>query len=399
MRNPTSQPADQFPPTSEPDSAAVLLVAAGAGRRFGGALPKQFQPLLGQPVLRHSLAAFAAQPRIGPIFLVVHADYFDVAREAAQGFEVRLVQGGDSRQESVRRGLEAMSQENYDTVLIHDGVRPLVSGRLIADVQALSGTGVAALPALRVVDTLKRIDRGGCRTENREDLFRAQTPQGFPFAAILAAHRRFADHAVTDDIALAELAGLTVGMVDGEEDNLKITTPEDLHRAERILLSRLGDVRTGTGFDVHRFDASRDLWLGGVKLPEKPGLAGHSDADVALHAITDAVLGCLADGDIGVHFSPQDPRWRGAASSQFLHDACARVRQRGGVIAHIDLTLIGERPRIGPHRQAIRESIAGIAGLPVDRISVKATTTERLGFTGREEGMAAQATVTVRLPA
>jgi len=378
---------------------AALVVAAGSGQRFGGALPKQFQPLLGRPVLRHTLAAFADHPGVSRIFTVVHPDFETVARQAAQGLEATFVRGGDSRQESVRLGLEAMSEENPDIVLIHDGVRPLVSGRLIAAVRTLSGTGVAALPALRVVDTLKRIDRLGCRTENREDLYRAQTPQGFPYAAILAAHRRFADREVTDDIALAELAGLPVEVVDGDEDNLKITEPEDLRRAERILLSRLADIRTGTGFDVHRFDTTRDLWLGGVKLPEGPGLAGHSDADVALHAITDAVLGCLADGDIGMHFSPRDPRWRGAASSLFLQDARDRVHARGGVVAHVDLTLIGERPRIGPYRQAIRDSIANIMGLPVDRVSVKATTTERLGFIGREEGMAAQAVVTVRLPA
>jgi 2-C-methyl-D-erythritol 4-phosphate cytidylyltransferase/2-C-methyl-D-erythritol 2,4-cyclodiphosphate synthase len=306
--------------------------------------------------------------------------------------------GGATRQQSVRNGLEALAGSAPRNVLIHDGARPLVSSAMIERViRALDGTEAAA-PILGVSDTLRRKTAEGYEILPRDDLFRAQTPQGFRFAAILDAHRKFAHETFTDDIALAERAGLSFAAVAGEEMNLKLTTSEDFVLAERLAFSALPDVRTGTGYDVHRFTAGDHVFLCGVKLPHEFALEGHSDADAGLHALTDAILGALASGDIGSHFPPTDERWRGAASHIFLAHAASLVRERGGVVAHVDVTLICERPKVAPYREAMRVRVAEILGIDLGRVAVKATTTEGLGFTGRREGIAAQAVATIRLP-
>jgi 2-C-methyl-D-erythritol 4-phosphate cytidylyltransferase / 2-C-methyl-D-erythritol 2,4-cyclodiphosphate synthase len=283
-------------------------------------------------------------------------------------------------------------------VLIHDGARPLVSAGLIARVAGALENADAVAPLLEVTDTLRRKTAAGYAILPRDDLLRAQTPQGFAFAAILDAHRRFAGESVTDDFALAERAGLSLAQVAGEEINIKLTTAKDFALAERLAGSVPSDIRTGTGFDVHRFGSGDFVWLCGVKVPHDFGLEGHSDADCGLHALTDAILGALASADIGTHFPPTDERWRGAPSDLFLSHAASLVRDLGGVISHVDVTLICERPKIAPHREAMRARIGEILGLDPARVSVKATTTEGLGFTGRREGMAAQAVATIRLP-
>jgi 2-C-methyl-D-erythritol 4-phosphate cytidylyltransferase/2-C-methyl-D-erythritol 2,4-cyclodiphosphate synthase len=282
--------------------------------------------------------------------------------------------------------------------LIHDGARPLVSNALIARVAQGLDDADAVAPLIGVADTLRRKTAEGYAVQPREDLFRAQTPQGFRFAGILAAHREFAGEAVTDDFALAERAGLRLASVAGEEINLKLTTHEDFALAEILAASALPDVRTGTGFDVHRFGSGEFVWLCGVKVPHDFGLEGHSDADPGLHALTDAILGAICSADIGAHFPPTEERWRGAASHLFLAHAASLVRSQGGVISHVDVTLICERPKIATHRDSMRARIAEILGIDIARVSVKATTTEGLGFTGRNEGIAAQAVATIRLP-
>lgn len=377
---------------------AVLIVAAGKGVRAGGAVPKQYAPLLGKPILARTVDAFAAlgadiQVMIGP-------GQDDLYRAAMADVDIRLpLPGGATRQDTVRTGLEALAETAPDFVLIHDAARPLVSARVIGDVvAALEGGAAAAVPLLAVADTLRKQENGRWVTVPRDGLMRAQTPQGFCFADILAAHRRFAGTEVTDDMALAELAGMPIAVVDGDEINIKVTQPEDFAVAEMHLAGRLADVRTGTGYDVHKFCEGDHVWLGGLSIAHTHGLEGHSDADVALHALTDAVLGAIGDGDIGSHFPPSDPQWKGAASWQFLDYAAGLVRARGGIIAHCDVTVICERPKVGPHREAIRAKIADILHIEIDRVSVKATTTEGLGFTGRREGIAAQAVATVRLP-
>jgi 2-C-methyl-D-erythritol 4-phosphate cytidylyltransferase/2-C-methyl-D-erythritol 2,4-cyclodiphosphate synthase len=297
----------------------------------------------------------------------------------------------------VRLGLAALAQDAPDYVLIHDAARPLVSSKVIgAVVAALESGADGALPVVAVSDTLRRLDADGCWTlVPRENLYRAQTPQGFVYAKIAAAHRDHASRDVTDDVALAELAGLKVQMVEGEEKNIKVTRKEDFALAEKLLGA--GDVRTATGYDVHKFMEGDHIWLCGLKIAHSHGLEGHSDADVGLHAITDALLGCIGEGDIGQHFPPTDERWKGAASWKFLDHARGLVAAKGGIINHVDVTIICERPKVGPHRQAMREKIAEILQIDVTRVSVKATTTEGLGFTGRREGIAAQAMATVKL--
>lgn len=397
------QPADE---DSRRVRTIALIVAAGRGERAGGGLPKQYRPLAGVPVLRRSLAAFAGHPRVDGVRVVIadgHRAHYDAA---VAGLDLLPpVLGGTERQESVRLGLESLAASSPDAVLIHDAARPLVPAAVIDRVlDALEGAP-AALPVLPVVDTLKRGTDGlATETVPRAGLWRAQTPQGFRFREILAAHRRAAGGPpATDDAAIAERAGLPVALVDGDEAAAKLTTGDDLARAEAILAARPDgrrlETRVGTGFDVHRIGPGDVMMLGGVAVPSHGGLIGHSDADVALHALTDAILGALADGDIGAHFPPSDPQWRGAASDRFLADAVRRVRARGGRILHLDLTIICERPKIGPHREAIRARVAAICGVAVGRVSVKATTTERLGFTGRQEGVAAQAAATLELPA
>lgn len=384
---------------NDPPRVAALIVAAGRGVRAGGGLPKQYRPVGGRPVLAWSAAAFARHPRVAEVRVAIHPD--DRALYDAAGAGLNLgapVHGGATRQDSVRLGLEALATEAPDIVLIHDAARAFVSAALIGRVVDAIAPGAGAIPALPVTDTLKR---GGDLVEAtvpRDGLWRAQTPQGFPFAPILAAHRQAQGRALTDDAAVAEAAGLPVAIVAGAEENVKLTAPEDFARAAPPAPAVL-EPRTGTGFDVHRFEPGDHVWLCGVKVAHEVGLKGHSDADVGLHALTDAILGALANGDIGTHFPPSDPQWRGAPSDKFLAHAAGLVARAGGRIAHADVTLICERPKIGPHKSAMRARIADILGLDPTRVSVKATTTEGLGFTGRREGIAAQAAATLLLPA
>jgi 2-C-methyl-D-erythritol 4-phosphate cytidylyltransferase/2-C-methyl-D-erythritol 2,4-cyclodiphosphate synthase len=376
----------------------ALVVAAGRGHRFGGDVPKQYRALAGRPVVRHALAALTAHPQIDAVRPVYHPDDAALFAAAADGLTVMdPVNGGATRQESVLFGLESLDGAAPEMVLIHDAARPFVDAAMVSrTLTALEGAP-GAVPAMPVRDTLKRAEAGHVvETVDRQGLWRAQTPQGFRFAEILAAHRRLAGEQLTDDAAVAERAGLAVAVVDGSEDNLKITTEDDLKRAERMIGGG-GTVRTGFGFDVHRFGPGDGVRLCGVTVPFDQALAGHSDADVALHALTDALLGAIGAGDIGDHFPPTDDRWRGAASDIFLRHAAALVAAAGGVINNVDLTIVCERPRIGPHRTAMVDSLADILRLSADRIGVKATTTEGLGFTGRQEGIAAQAVATVHL--
>lgn len=386
-------------PTDDARVAAVI-VAGGRGVRAGGGLPKQYRHLAGQPVLRHTVAAFAGHGRVDSVQVVIHPDDRALYEQAVAGLDVRTpVFGGDTRQASVLAGLEALADAAPTVVLIHDAARAFVSAAVIDGViDAVLATGDGAIPALPVTDTLKRGGDVVEATVDRAGLNRAQTPQGFPYSTILAAHQRAREEALTDDAAVAEAAGLAVRLVAGEEDNVKLTTAEDFARAEARLSGALDDVRTGTGFDVHRFEPGDHVWLCGVRVPHSEGLKGHSDADVGLHAITDAILGALGAGDIGDHFPPTDARWKDAASDRFLAHAGELVAQRGGTVAHVDVTLICERPRLGPHKPAMVARVADILGLDASRVSVKATTTEKLGFTGRGEGIAAQAVATLRLP-
>ncbi|MBL8700214.1 MAG: bifunctional 2-C-methyl-D-erythritol 4-phosphate cytidylyltransferase/2-C-methyl-D-erythritol 2,4-cyclodiphosphate synthase [Alphaproteobacteria bacterium] len=376
---------------------AAVIVAAGRGARFGGAVPKQYQRLAGRPVLRWSLEAYSRHPRVRSVQVVIDPADTALFATAAQGLALRPpVAGGSTRQESVRRALEALASDPPHLVLIHDGARPLVAATTIDAVIDALARHQAALPALAVSDTLKRSDDGTrvAGTIPRAGLWRAQTPQGFDFATILAAHRRFAGEEMTDDAALAERAGHAVALVAGHEDNVKITTPDDLARAERVLAA-IPDIRTGTGFDVHRFSAGDHVVLCGVRIAHDRGLEGHSDADVGLHALTDALLGAIGAGDIGEHFPPSDARWRGADSAAFLAHALDLVRARGARVLNVDVTLICERPKVAPHRAAMRDRLAAILSIEPDRCSVKATTTEGLGFAGRREGIAAQAVATI----
>jgi 2-C-methyl-D-erythritol 4-phosphate cytidylyltransferase/2-C-methyl-D-erythritol 2,4-cyclodiphosphate synthase len=385
-------------------SVAAVVVAAGRGLRAGGDMPKQYRQLAGEPVIRTSLRLFADHPEVALVQAVIHPD--DGARFGAAAGGLKLlapVFGGATRQASVRAGLEALAPLHPDLVLIHDAARPYASSALVSrGIAAAASTG-AAVPVMPVADTVKSVDAAGLieATLDRAKLRTVQTPQVFAFAPVLEAHLRAAASGLadfTDDAALAEWAGLKVAVFAGEAGNLKLTTPEDVARAQRDQAVALADTRTGSGFDVHAFAPGDHVMLGGVKIPHERGVTGHSDADVALHALTDALLGVLAEGDIGSHFPPSDPQWRGASSDRFLAFAVERVRARGGRIAHLDLTIVCEAPRVGPHRDAMRARIAAIAGIEIDRVAVKATTSERLGFTGRGEGIAAMATATVRLP-
>lgn len=370
-------------------SIAVIIVAAGRGTRAGGDLPKQWQDLAGNPVISQTLAAFSGYRRI----LVIHPE--DHARAQSLGTDVQIVEGGASRDASVRAALEALAGSDVTRVLIHDGARPLVSGAVINRVlRALDGHCGAA-PALAVSDALWTGAAGLVTgTRDRSGLYRAQTPQGFRFPDILQAHRAHPGGAA-DDVEVARAAGLDVAIVQGDEDNIKLTYPGDFARAQAILKGRDLDVRLGNGYDVHAFTGGDHVWLCGVKVAHDKALLGHSDADVGMHALTDAIYGALAEGDIGQHFPPSDPQWKGAASHIFLAHAAERVAARGFVISNCDVTLVCERPKIGPHAVAMRQALAAILGLEVDRVSVKATTSERLGFTGREEGIAALATATL----
>jgi len=381
-------------------SVYALVVAAGRGSRFGGPLPKQYLPLAGANILRHAVAGFAEHPRIVGVLVAIRPEDKVLFEKSVD--ELRMVSsvaGGAVRQDSVRLGLEALAAYRPQRVLIHDGARPFPDQQLIDRVIDGLDRAPAAIPCLPLRDTIKRAESGTIReTVDRSALWRAQTPQGFHFATILDAHRAAIGRDLTDDAAVAEAAGIVPLIVEGSEDNLKVTTPDDLVAAERLVAARHGDVRVGQGFDVHPFGPGDHLWICGVRIPHDMGLVGHSDADVGLHALTDAVFGAIGAGDIGMHFPPEDPRWRGAASERFLSHAADLVRTQGGVVAAVDVTLVCERPKIAPHRAAMVERIAAILGIAAGRVSVKATTTEKLGFTGRAEGIAAQAVATVRLP-
>ncbi|HFQ15118.1 MAG TPA: bifunctional 2-C-methyl-D-erythritol 4-phosphate cytidylyltransferase/2-C-methyl-D-erythritol 2,4-cyclodiphosphate synthase [Rhodobacteraceae bacterium] len=381
----------------------ALVVAAGRGRRAGGDVAKQYARIGGQPVLRHPLRALSGAAVIDAVLTVIHADDNDLYAACASGIDKLLapVAGGATRQESVRRGLEALARINPEKVLIHDGARPFIDEALINRVAGALDRHDGALAALPVTDTLKEV-RGDIvtGTRDRANLWRAQTPQGFIFARILAAHRRAARRGredFTDDAAVAEWAGMETTVVEGSANNGKITLAEDLAMADEKL-TRAAEYRTGSGFDVHRFCQGSQVTLCGVKISHDMALLGHSDADVALHALTDALLGAVAAGDIGTHFPPSDPQWAGVSSDRFAAHAAALVREKGGRIINADITIICEAPRIGPHRPAMRAATARILGIEPDRISIKATTAEGLGFTGRREGIAAQAAVSVQLP-
>jgi 2-C-methyl-D-erythritol 4-phosphate cytidylyltransferase/2-C-methyl-D-erythritol 2,4-cyclodiphosphate synthase len=382
---------------------AAIIVAAGRGSRAGGDVPKAYRPLGGQPMIRFSLNAFSTDPHISIVQPVIHADDRVLFDAAAGGLDLLPpVFGGGTRQASVRAGLEALLVHRPEIVLVHDAARPFASAGLIGRAVAAAKV-TAAVPGIALSDTVKAVEAHErvAQTLDRAALRAIQTPQGFNFDALLAAHRRAAAAGredFSDDAALMEWAGHPVTVFAGEADNVKLTVPEDFARAERLGLGMLPDVRMGTGYDVHAFGDGDHVMLGGVKIPHARGLSGHSDADAPLHALVDAILGALAEGDIGVHFPPSDPQWRGAASEKFLRFAVERVQARGGMIAHLDVTVICEAPRIGPHRDIIRARIAAIAGLSLDRVAVKATTSEKLGFIGRGEGIAALATATVRLP-
>ena len=374
------------------DHTVAIIVAAGRGTRAGGDLPKQWQMLNGQPVLAHTLAAFAGLPRV----LVIHPD--DRARAEAIAGDAQIVEGGATRDASVMNALLALEGRGVAHVLIHDGARPLVSAAVIDRVRGALEASPAAAPALAVTDALWTGTQGLVSgTRDRTGLYRAQTPQGFHYDAILAAHRAHPGGAA-DDVEVARAAGLAVTIVEGDENNLKLTFPGDFDRAAAIMKGRGMDLRLGNGFDVHAFCEGDHVWLCGVKVPHGKGLLGHSDADVGMHALTDAIYGALAMGDIGRHFPPSDPQWKGAESHIFLRHAAELARSHGYAIANCDVTLICERPKIGPHAEAMRAALAHIMGVEIGRVSVKATTSEQLGFTGREEGIAAIATAALMKP-
>jgi 2-C-methyl-D-erythritol 4-phosphate cytidylyltransferase/2-C-methyl-D-erythritol 2,4-cyclodiphosphate synthase len=374
------------------DHTVAIIVAAGRGTRAGGDLPKQWQMLNGQPVLAHTLAAFAGLPRV----LVIHPD--DRARAEAIAGDAQIVEGGATRDASVMNALLALEGRGVAHVLIHDGARPLVSAAVIDRVRGALEASPAAAPALAVTDALWTGTQGLVSgTRDRTGLYRAQTPQGFHYDAILAAHRAHPGGAA-DDVEVARAAGLAVTIVEGDENNLKLTFPGDFDRAAAIMKGRGMDLRLGNGFDVHAFCEGDHVWLCGVKVPHGKGLLGHSDADVGMHALTDAIYGALAMGDIGRHFPPSDPQWKGAASHIFLRHAAELARSHGYAIANCDVTLICERPKIGPHAEAMRAALAEIMAVEIGRVSVKATTSEQLGFTGREEGIAAIATAALMKP-
>jgi 2-C-methyl-D-erythritol 4-phosphate cytidylyltransferase/2-C-methyl-D-erythritol 2,4-cyclodiphosphate synthase len=392
-------------------AVAAIIVAAGRGSRAGSGIPKQYRPLAGKPVIVHTLRTLLTHPLVGAVLPVIHGDDRSRFAEAVSSASLPSeklrapVPGGATRQDSVYRGLEALAAEAPALVLVHDAARPFVTPDLVDRAIAAGRAHGAAVPGVSVTDTVKVVDERArvVETPDRARLRAVQTPQAFAFPAFLDAHRRAAEaglHDFSDDGALAEWAGLPVIVFDGEPGNVKLTREADLLEAER----RLGGaganwiLRVGTGFDVHALKEGDHVWLGGVRLPAARGVVAHSDGDVVLHALTDAVLGAIAEGDIGVHFDPNDPQWLGVSSDRFLAFAAGRVRLRGGTIDNLDATVLCESPRVGPHREIIRETIAKIAEVPVGAVSIKATTTERLGFIGRGEGIAAQAVVAVRLP-
>lgn len=388
---------------------AVVLVAAGRGERAGGDGPKQYQSLLGRPIIAHTIERlcrafedmdqFTIQP-------VIRSEDTVLWHQSVAGLNDDYVQilkapisGGATRQESVLNGLGAFIEDKPDYVFIHDAARPFVSSTLILGLlNALKKNVLGAIPALKITDTIVRIKDESADPVDRDGLYGVQTPQAFQFDAIIAAHEQVRGEEFTDDASVLQASGGSCVYTEGSENNFKITNPLDFKRAERQVMQELTDIRTGTGFDVHRFGEGDHVNLCGVKVPFHQSLEGHSDADVAMHALTDAILAALADGDIGAHFPPTDEQWRGADSSVFLNFAAKRVREKGGAIGHVGLTIICEAPKIRPHVDAMRTRLAEILSVDQSRISVQATTTEKLGFTGRSEGIAAQASSTIRLP-
>ena len=383
---------------------AAILVAAGRGLRAGAGGPKQYRSIGGQTVIVRAMEPFCSHPQIFAVQPVLNPDDTAIFNAATSGLRHEPpAKGGATRQASVHAGLEALAARKPDLVLIHDAARPFVSPALISRAIEAAGRTGAAIPAIPVADTIKLIGETGNveATPERARLRIAQTPQAFRFDVILDAHRRAAREGradFTDDAAIAEWAGLTVATFEGDVANMKLTTPEDFIREEARLASQLGDIRTGTGYDVHAFGEGDHVMICGIRVPHTRGFLAHSDGDVGLHALVDAILGALADGDIGSHFPPTEAQWKGASSDRFLKYAVERVTARGGRIANLEVTLICERPKIGPLRDTMRARIAEITGLDISRVAVKATTSERLGFTGREEGIAATASATIRLP-
>lgn len=372
---------------------AAIIVAAGRGTRAGGGLPKQWQDLRGKSVIAHSFAAFQRAENVGEIVVVLHPDDTDLWAQTGLHAD-HIVHGGATRDASVRAGLAALSSNPPDYVLIHDAARPLVSQTIINNVINSLETHTGAAPALLVTDALWHgANNAVTGTQDRDGLFRAQTPQGFHFQTILSAHDALQIPA-SDDVAAARAAGHDIAIVPGEETNIKITSSSDFTLVNNLLGGDM-DVRCGNGYDVHRFGEGDHVWLCGIRVPHTRSLQGHSDADVGLHAVTDAIYGALGMGDIGQHFPPSDPQWKGTASHIFLSHACALARNHGFTISNADCTLVCEHPKIGPHASDMKEKIANIMGIDHTRVSVKATTSERLGFTGRSEGIAAFATVTL----
>ncbi len=372
---------------------AAILVAAGSGSRFGTGTPKQFVPLAGKPVIRHAAEALAAHVDL----LQPVGDSATITAALTGLTHLPPVAGGATRQDSVRAGLDALQSAAPDVVLVHDAARPLIPRGTIPALLAALGDAAGAIPAIPVADTLKRATDGVvAMTVPREDLHRAQTPQAFHYGVLLAAHRG-AVAGATDDASLLEAMGERVAIIPGSEDNIKLTYTDDLQRLERAMGSCL-TAHVGIGFDVHALVTGRRLMLCGVSIPHEKGLAGHSDADVGIHALCDAIYGALAEGDIGRHFPPSEEAWRNADSARFLAHAAERIAARGGRLGNADVTLICERPKIAPYAHAMSARLAAILGVDASRVSVKATTTEKLGFTGRGEGIAAQAVVSVLLP-
>ncbi len=389
------------------EKTIAILVAAGKSERMQAELPKPYLQLGDASLLRHTVKAFLAHPEIDGVRVVIRREHHALYKKEVEGLTLfPCVIGGDTRQESVRLGLESIAHRKPERVLVHDIARPLVHPDLISRVLAALDTDQAVIPALPVVDTVKRVANGHVsETVSRDGLYAVQTPQGFHFDTLWEAHRAHIGAGLTDDAALLEKAGVPVALVEGDADNIKITTAKDMDRMT-TLLSFDYEMRTGIGFDVHQLGlhdsdtptSRQHVKLCGINIPFTHGLVGHSDADVGLHALVDAILGAIGAGDIGMHFPPDDRKWQGADSSRFLLHAYELLKNRGGEIIHLDLTLICERPKISEHRQAMRTHISQLLKLDEDRVSIKATTTEKLGFTGRGEGIAAQAVASVRLP-
>ena len=380
----------------------ALILSGGSGERFGNILPKQYLDIGTQTIIRHAVDVFYNHPKIDNIRVVIRPQDKNIYQNSFDDIDIlEPVDGGETRQESVRFGLESLVELDPDIVLIHDGARPFPSHDLLTKTIETLQHMPAVIPVLGISDTLKKVDETRSfvkETIDRNNLFRAQTPQGFKFKSILKAHRRNSEQQFTDDAVIAEKEGLEIGTVAGEVENIKITTQEDYKLVVKMHHQLNGTIHVGTGFDVHAFSEGDHLVLCGVKIPYKQSLKGHSDADVAIHAATDAILGAIGEDDIGKHFPSEDKKWKNTASTTFLQHAMFLVNKLNGRINNLDVTIICEKPKIGPYRKKMREELSKILALPITSVNVKATTTEKLGFTGREEGIAAQAIATVFLP-